>query len=87
MNTVGLDYDFALAATGMFNPGTSQDSLNQLSVDDITPYSLLKDGDIGGLVNYATSGSVSNGTIGFGLTYSPIKAIGLTTLNEWFGCK
>lgn len=75
MNTVNVDYDFALAATGVFNTGITLDSLNQLSADAITPYSLLKEGDIGGLVNYATSGSTSNGTIGFGLTYSPIKKL------------
>jgi hypothetical protein len=75
MNTLSLDYDFALAATGVFSAGTSLDSLSQLSIDDVTPYSLLKAGNIGGLMNYATSGVESNGTIGFGLTYSPIKKL------------
>lgn len=77
MNTLNIDYDFALAATGVFSAGTPLDSINQLSVDNITPYSLLKGGDIGGLMNYATSGSASNGTVGFGLTYSPIKQLDL----------
>jgi hypothetical protein len=77
MNTLSLDYDFALAATGVFSAGTSLDSLSQLSIDDVTPYSLLKAGNIGGLMNYATSGVESNGTIGFGLTYSPIKQLDL----------
>jgi hypothetical protein len=77
MNNLGLDYDFALATSGLFNAGTTLDSLNQLMVDDITPYSLLKEGNIGGLVNYATSGVESNGTIGFGLTYSPVKRLDL----------
>ena len=77
MNTLSLDYDFALAATGVFSAGTSLDSLSQLSIDDVTPYSLLKAGNIGGLMNYATSGVESNGTVGFGLTYSPIKQLDL----------
>jgi hypothetical protein len=77
MNTLSLDYDFALAATGVFSAGTSLDSLSQFSIDDVTPYSLLKAGNIGGLMNYATSGVESNGTIGFGLTYSPIKQLDL----------
>ena len=77
MNTLSLDYDFALAATGVFSAGTPLDSLSQLSIDDVTPYSLLKAGNIGGLMNYATSGVESNGTIGFGLTYSPIKQLDL----------
>ena len=77
MNTLSLDYDFALAATGVFSAGTSLDSLSQLSIDDVTPYSLRKAGNIGGLMNYATSGVESNGTIGFGLTYSPIKQLDL----------
>ena len=77
MNTLSLDYDFALAATGVFSAGTPLDSVNQLSVDNITPYSLLKEGDVGGIVNYATSGTTSNGTIGFGLTFSPIKQLDL----------
>ena len=77
MNTLSLDYDFALAATGVFSAGTPLDSVNQLSVDNITPYSLLKEGDVDGIVNYATSGTTSNGTIGFGLTFSPIKQLDL----------
>ena len=77
MNTLNIDYDFALAATGVFSAGTPLDSINQLSVDNITPYSLLKNRDIGGLVNYAASGTISNGTMGFGLTFSPIKQLDL----------
>ena len=77
MNTLSLDYDFALAATGVFSAGTPLDSLNQLSIDGITPYTLLKERNISGLVNYATSGIESNGTIGFGLTFSPIQQLDL----------
>ena len=77
MNGLNLEYDFALATSGLFNAGTTLDSLNQLSVDDITPYSLLKEDNIDGLVDYATSGIESNGTIGFGLTYSPVKRLDL----------
>ena len=77
MNTLNLDYDFALAATGVFSAGTPLDSLNQLSIDGITPYTLLKERNISGLVNYTTSGIESNGTIGFGLTFSPIQQLDL----------
>ena len=77
MNTLSLDYDFALAATGVFSTGTPLDSLNQLSIDGITPYTLLKERNISGLVNYTTSGIESNGTIGFGLTFSPIQQLDL----------
>ncbi|MDA0897962.1 MAG: hypothetical protein O3A30_01635 [Bacteroidetes bacterium] len=75
MNALNVDYDFALATTGVFNAGTSLDSLSQLSTDVIVPISLAKNGDIAGLVNYGTTGSQSNGTIGFGVTYSPIKQL------------
>ena len=77
MNALHLDYDFALATQGVFNAGTTLDSLNQFSANAIIPYSLLKEGDTGGLLNYATASSVSNGTIGLGLTYSPIKQLDL----------
>ena len=77
MNALNLGYDFALATSGVFNTGTVLDSLNQFKAEAITPYSLIKEGDIDGLVNYATTGSVSNGTLGFGLTYSPIKQLDL----------
>ena len=76
-NTLDLDYDFALAATGLFTPGTALDSLNQLSSNAVVPISLFSGGDIGGLINYATTGNQSNGTFGFGLTYSPIKQLDL----------
>ena len=77
MNSLDLDYDFNLATTGVFIAGTPLDSLNQLSPDAILPTSFLDNGNISGLINYATSGSQSNGTFGFGLTYSPIKQIDL----------
>ena len=77
MNALNLDYDFALATTGVFIAGTPLDSLSQLSPDAMLPVSILNSGDISGLINYATSGSQSNGTFGFGLTYSPIKQIDL----------
>lgn len=77
MNALNVDYDFALATSGVFTAGTSLDSLNQLSSDAILPLSLLSNGDIAGLVNFATTGSQSNGTIGFGVTYSPIEHLDL----------
>jgi len=77
MNSLVLDYDFNLATSGVFIAGTPLDSLSQLSPDAMLPVSILNSGDISGLINYATSGSQSNGTFGFGLTYSPIKQIDL----------
>ena len=77
MNSLVLDYDFNLATAGVFIAGTPIDSLSQLSPDAMLPVSILNSGDISGLINYATSGSQSNGTFGFGLTYSPIKQIDL----------
>jgi hypothetical protein len=63
MNSLVLDYDFNLATTGVFIAGTPLDSLNQLSPDAMLPVSISRhSGDISGLINYATSGSQSNGT-------------------------
>jgi len=77
MNSLVLDYDFNLATAGVFIAGAPLDSLNQLSPDAMLPVSILNSGDISGLINYATSGNQSNGTFGFGLTFSPIKQIDL----------
>ena len=77
MNSLVLDYDFNLATAGVFIAGAPLDSLSQLSPDAMLPVSILNSGDISGLINYATSGNQSNGTFGFGLTFSPIKQIDL----------